>query len=63
MKTSIGILGGMGPASGCMLFEKIIRSSPAQIDQDHLSVVILSDPDIPDRNDAVWSCHGLMPLL
>jgi len=49
MKKIIGILGGMGPEATADLFMKIIRSTPAQKDQDHIRVVIDSNPLIPDR--------------
>jgi len=45
----IGILGGMGPEATADLFLKIIKSTPAEKDQDHLRVIIDSNPIIPDR--------------
>ncbi len=45
----IGILGGMGPEATADLFLKIIRLTPACKDQDHLRVIIDSNPKIPDR--------------
>ncbi len=39
----------MGPEATCDLYMKIIRSTPAGKDQDHLRVVIDSNPKIPDR--------------
>ncbi|MEZ4522645.1 MAG: amino acid racemase [Thermomicrobiales bacterium] len=49
----IGILGGMGPAATGDLFMKIISETPADVDQDHIPVVIYSDPRVPDRTDAL----------
>lgn len=49
MQRSIGILGGMGPEATVDLFAKIVRATPARRDQDHLRVIIDSDPKIPDR--------------
>ncbi|HHW17710.1 MAG TPA: amino acid racemase [Firmicutes bacterium] len=49
MKKTIGILGGMGPEATCDLFLKIIKSTPARKDQDHIRVIIDSNPEIPDR--------------
>lgn len=47
----IGIIGGMGPAATADLFEKIIRATPARSDQDHVRVLIDSNPQIPSRAD------------
>lgn len=45
----IGILGGMGPEATADLFLKIIKLTPALKDQDHIRVIIDSNPKIPDR--------------
>jgi aspartate racemase len=49
----IGILGGMGPEATLDLFGKIIAHTPAVKDQDHLRVVIDSNPKVPDRTAAI----------
>ena len=49
----IGILGGMGPEATLDLYAKIIRATPAAKDQDHLRVIIDSNPQIPDRTPAI----------
>ena len=49
----IGILGGMGPAATLDCFARIIKNTPAQTDQQHLRVVIDSNPKVPDRNAAI----------
>ena len=51
----IGILGGMGPEATLDLFGKIIAHTPAARDQDHLRVVIDSNPKVPDRTAAILS--------
>ncbi|MFQ5825029.1 MAG: aspartate/glutamate racemase family protein [bacterium] len=61
MKT-IGVLGGMGPESTALFFQRIIQLTPAQKDQDHIPVIIYSDPQIPDRSKAILE-HGPSPLL
>lgn len=48
-KKIVGIIGGMGPEATADLFLKIIKATPAAKDQDHLRVVIDSNPEIPDR--------------
>lgn len=49
----IGVLGGLGPWATLDLFEKILRLTPAQRDQDHLRVIIDSNAKIPDRSPAI----------
>jgi aspartate racemase len=53
MEKTIGILGGMGPEATLDLFGKIIANTPAARDQDHLRVVIDSNPKVPDRTAAI----------
>ena len=57
----IGILGGMGPAATADFYQKIIRATPAKGDQDHLRVLIFSNPQIPDRTAAIRG-EGADPL-
>jgi len=53
MEKVIGILGGMGPEATVDCFAKIIKNTPATKDQDHLRVVIDSNPSVPDRTAAI----------
>jgi aspartate racemase len=46
----------MGPEATLDLFGKIIANTPAAKDQDHLRVVIDSNPQMPDRTAAIL--HG-----
>jgi aspartate racemase len=43
----------MGPAATADFFQKLIQATPAKTDQDHLKVVIFSNPQIPDRTAAI----------
>lgn len=52
----IGILGGMGPQATIDLYQKVLNFTSATRDQDHLQVLIWSDPHIPDRTAAIL--HG-----
>ena len=52
---TLGILGGMGPESTADLFLRIIRTTPAERDQDHLRILIDNNPQVPDRTDAILS--------
>ncbi len=49
----LGILGGMGPQATIDLYQKVLNYTPATRDQDHLQVLIWSDPHIPDRTAAI----------
>ena len=49
----MGILGGMGPAATADFFAKLVAATPALVDQDHLQVLLWSDPLVPDRSDAL----------
>lgn len=48
-ETKIGILGGMGPAATVELFQNIITGTRVKNDQDHIEIIILNDPKVPDR--------------
>ncbi|MBN2422062.1 aspartate/glutamate racemase family protein [Candidatus Woesearchaeota archaeon] len=51
MVNIIGILGGLGPEATNLLYEKIIKYTKAEKDQDHIPVLIYSNPKIHDRMD------------
>lgn len=51
----IGVLGGLGPWATLDFFEKVLRATPAQVDQDHLRLIIDNNPKIPDRSPAILS--------
>jgi len=59
---TIGILGGMGPEATAYFFDLIIRNTSAGRDQDHVPVIIRSDPRVPDRTKAVLN-GGTSPAL
>ncbi|PHM45072.1 aspartate racemase [Xenorhabdus mauleonii] len=61
MKKIIGILGGMGPAATVDVMDKIIKNTPATCDQEHIPVIAVSFPDIPDRTASILS-GGESPL-
>jgi len=57
----VGVIGGMGPEATADLFMKVVQETDAQSDQQHLDVVVVSDPSVPDRSAAVAG-HGEDPL-
>ncbi|WP_458112965.1 amino acid racemase [Arthrobacter sp. R1-13] len=52
-RSVVGILGGMGPEATADFYLKLVHATPATRDQEHLQVLIWSDPTIPDRTDAL----------
>lgn len=54
MSKTIGILGGMGPEATAYMFELIIKNTQVEKDQDHIPVLIFSNPKIPPRTDAIF---------
>jgi len=52
-KKFLGILGGMGPAAGAYLFQKILAHTPAKTDQDHLEILLYSNSAVPDRTQGI----------
>ena len=46
---TIGVMGGMGPAATADFMRRLAEVTPAQRDQDHVRVVVDSDPRVPDR--------------
>lgn len=52
---TVGVLGGMGPESTAELLVRITRCTPATVEQDHLRVIVDSNPKIPNRTDALLS--------
>ena len=58
---TVGILGGMGPEATVELYRRIISLPSAERDQDHLHVLIDSNPKIPDRTAAIIG-EGESPL-
>ena len=49
----LGVLGGMGPAAAAEFLRILARDCPAENDSMHPKIIMLSDPDIPDRSDGL----------
>jgi aspartate racemase len=49
----VGIIGGMGPEATVDFMSKIIKSTPATVDQDHIRIVVDNNPQIPCRVKAI----------
>lgn len=49
----LGVLGGMGPLATVDFLHKLVATTPAQCDQDHVPTVVWNLPQIPDRQHAI----------
>ena len=49
----LGVLAGMGPAAGAEFLRLLSVKAPAQTDQEHPVVYLLSETEIPDRSTAI----------
>ena len=50
---AVGIIGGMGPEATIDLMVKVIRTTPAKIDQDHIRMFVDNNPKVPCRIKAI----------
>ncbi len=53
MDKMVGIIGGLGPEATIDLMKKIIKNTPAKTDQDHIPMVVYSNPKTPSRYKAI----------
>ena len=54
----LGVLGGMGPQATQVFYQRILDRTDAVRDQEHLSALIFSDTEMPDRTQAILSGQG-----
>jgi aspartate racemase len=60
----VGILGGMGPAATLDLISKILKHTPATVEQDHLRILVDINPKVPDRVAAILEGKkDIIPVL
>lgn len=50
---ALGVLGGMGPAATVDFLQRVVTVTSAGRDQEHVPVIVYSDPTTPDRSDAI----------
>lgn len=48
MKT-LGVIGGVGPLSTAYFMEVLINKTDAELDQEHINMIVLNHTEIPDR--------------
>src|SRR5271168_2289958 len=46
---AVGIIGGMGPEATLDLMRRVLAKTPARDDQDHIHLIVESNPKIPSR--------------
>jgi aspartate racemase len=61
MPKLLGVLGGMGPLATADFMRKLTELTPASRDQDHIPVLVYSNPQVPDRSTAIMG-KGESPL-
>jgi len=49
MTKVLGIIGGLGPLATAAFYARLVRETDAARDQEHLHVLIDSNPSVPDR--------------
>lgn len=49
----LGIIGGMGPAATADLFARVVDMTDVDTDQEHIDIVVLNDPTVPDRTSFI----------
>jgi len=49
----VGIIGGMGPEATVDFMSRVIDATPAEIDQDHIHMIVENNPRIPSRQLAM----------
>lgn len=50
---TLGVLGGMGPAATAEFLRILTERAPAEADQEHPVVYLISDAELPDRSTAI----------
>lgn len=59
----LGVIGGLGPLATAYFMELIVRMTDARTDQEHLEMVILNRPSIPDRTSYILDHTRESPLI
>jgi aspartate racemase len=49
----LGVLGGMGPEATADFLSKLVAATPVEFEQQHLRVLVDSNPKVPNRNQAL----------
>lgn len=57
----LGIIGGMGPLATVDFFAKLLRATAVEREEEHIPLLIVSDPRVPSRPAAILE-RGASPL-
>ena len=57
----VGVIGGMGPEATVDFMRRLIRSTPANDDSDHIRMIVDNNPKIPSRIKALIDGTGESP--
>lgn len=57
----IGVLGGMGPMATVELLRRVVESTPARDDGDHIHMFVDNNPHVPSRIAALVEGGGTSP--
>lgn len=49
----VGVVGGLGPESTIRLMQAVFDATPAEREQDHIHLIVDSNPKTPDRSQAL----------
>jgi aspartate racemase len=57
----LGVIGGMGPLATSDFLRKLVKKTPAGVDQEHIPVLLYGDCTTPDRSASIVG-NGESPL-
>lgn len=58
----LGVLGGLGPLATVYFMDMTVKMTDALKDQDHIPMIVVNDPTIPDRTDFILDKNKPNPL-
>lgn len=61
MNNPIGILGGIGPKATAYFMNMVIEITDAELDQEHINMVVLNHATIPDRTEYILGKSDCSP--
>lgn len=59
---TLGVLGGLGPMATVYFMEMVTRLTRADADQQHIPMIVISDPTTPDRTAFILGKSDADPL-
>ncbi len=57
----VGVIGGMGPEATVELMRRVMASTPAEDDRDHVHMIVDNNPKVPSRIEALITGTGPSP--